>query len=118
MNNLVHHSPFDHSRILSQGQMIVSEHSMWHCYDETTLAALHAPTKDLLGIYGNAMRLWSLPDYLVHNVIKVRINGNITAFGCYFGMKQKIPASIMEPRMWPSQGIGKAFLKNICHLLS
>lgn len=27
MSNLVHHSPFDHSRILSQGQMIVSEHS-------------------------------------------------------------------------------------------
>ena len=63
------------------------------------------------------MRLWSLPDYLVHNVIKVRINGNITALGCYFGMRQKIPASIMEPRMWPSQGIGKAFLKNICYLL-
>ena len=91
--------------------------SIWHAYDENTLAVLHAPTKDLLGIYGNAMRLWSHPGYLTQPVHKIRVNANITAFGCYFGMKQKIPASIMDPRMWPSQGIGKTFLKNICYLL-
>lgn len=95
----------------------MSANSLWHCYDETTLAALHAPTKDLLGLYGNAMRLWSLPGYLTQAVMRVRINGNITAFGCYFGMEYKIPASIMDPRMWPSQGVGKVFLKSICYLL-
>ena len=80
--------------------------SIWHAYDETTLAALHAPTKDLMGIFSNAMRLWSLPSYLPKPIQRIRVNENITAFGCYFGLKQKIPASIMDPRFWPSQGVG------------
>jgi len=118
--NLVEDLEFDESEIDYQGQMVKSGGSWWHCYTTKGLPSLHAPTKDMLGLYHMMHKLCNNKSYLpMVPKIRIRAHGELYAFSCDWGLGNiDVEENIMSTRMWPMQGVGKQFFENICSLVT